>query len=74
MKKQLLYIVLCLIVSPVFSQILDKKELQTFNGLFNFYYEEGQDKIYLEVKNLDKLQSYEKNKLTINLFCCISLY
>ena len=54
MKKHLLYIALCLSISPIFSQVLDTKELKNYNGLFNFYYEETQDKIYLEVKNLDQ--------------------
>lgn len=54
MKKQLLYIVLCLSISPLFSQVLDTKELESFKGLFDFYYEEAQDKIYLEVKDLNK--------------------
>ena len=54
MKKQLFYTVLCLLVSPVFSQVLDNKELENYNGFFKFYYEEAQDKIYLEVKDLNK--------------------
>jgi len=54
MKKQLLYIVLCLLISPVFSQVLDNKELKKYNGFFNFHFEESRDKIYLEVKNLDQ--------------------
>ncbi|WP_456438687.1 zinc-dependent metalloprotease [Psychroserpens sp.] len=54
MKKQLLYIVLCLSILPLFSQVLDTKELKNHNGFFNFYYEETQDKIYLEVKDLDQ--------------------
>ncbi|MCA0153210.1 zinc-dependent metalloprotease [Winogradskyella vincentii] len=36
------------------AQILNKKNLQTFEGYFDFYYEESTDKIYLKVENLNK--------------------
>lgn len=36
------------------AQILNKTNLETYNGYFKFYYEEATDKIYLEVKNLDQ--------------------
>ncbi|MEO8774525.1 MAG: zinc-dependent metalloprotease [Gelidibacter sp.] len=54
MKKQLLYLILILVSSPSFSQILKDKKVETYKGFFNFYYEEKQDKIYLEVDNLDQ--------------------
>lgn len=54
MKTHLITVLVCLFVHPMFSQILDKKELKNYNGYFNFYYEEAQDKIYLAVKNLDE--------------------
>ena len=44
--------ILCLMVCITqfcFSQILSKKELQEFNGFFDFYYSLKEDKIYLEV-------------------------
>jgi hypothetical protein len=35
------------------AQILDKKDLKTYEGYFDFYYEESTDKIYLKVENLN---------------------
>ena len=53
MKKLFLFV--CLIsISQAFAQSFDDKNLQTFNGYFDFFYEESNDKIYLEVKDLDK--------------------
>lgn len=53
MKKLFLFV--CLIaISQTFAQSFDDKKLQTFNGYFDFFYEESNDKIYLEVKDLDK--------------------
>ena len=54
MKKHTLLLVCILIASTSFSQILEGKQLENFNGYFNFFYEEAQDKIYLEVEDLDK--------------------
>ncbi|WP_431134390.1 zinc-dependent metalloprotease [Psychroserpens mesophilus] len=54
MKSSVLAITFCLFFSQLFSQVLDKKALEHYNGFFNFYYEEAQDKIYLEVKNLNQ--------------------
>lgn len=54
MKSSILSIIFCLLVLPLFSQISDKKDLKNYNGFFNFYYEESQDKIYLEVKHLEQ--------------------
>ena len=54
MKKTNLTIVLFLFVLISFSQGLKDKKLTNYNGFFNFYYEEAQDKIYLQVKDLDK--------------------
>ncbi|MBC3846607.1 zinc-dependent metalloprotease [Winogradskyella echinorum] len=36
------------------AQVLDKKDLKSYEGFFDFYYEESTDKIYLKVKNLNK--------------------
>ncbi|BAO77195.1 zinc-dependent metalloprotease [Winogradskyella sp. PG-2] len=36
------------------AQILNKKDLKTYEGYFDFYYEENTDKIYLKVENLEK--------------------
>ena len=35
------------------AQILDKKDLKTYEGYFDFYYEESTDKIYLKVEKLN---------------------
>ncbi len=35
------------------AQILDNKELKTYDGYFDFYYEESTDKIYLKVEKLN---------------------
>src|SRR5690606_30199522 len=37
------------------AQTFEKtKDFQKFNGYFNFYYDDGSDKIYLQVDDLDK--------------------
>lgn len=54
MKSRILIIVFCLFVSQLFSQVLNTKELQSYNGFFDFYYEEAQDKVYLKVTELNK--------------------
>lgn len=54
MKEYILCVVILMCVTVSFSQVLDKKELKDYNGFFNFHYEESTDKIYLEVKDLDK--------------------
>ncbi|OMP30615.1 zinc-dependent metalloprotease [Mangrovimonas sp. DI 80] len=53
MKNKLLAILSFLYISSVFSQVLEGKQLESYKGFFNFYYEEAQDKIYLEVNKLD---------------------
>jgi hypothetical protein len=54
MKKYSLILVLVLLATPSFSQVLKGKKVEAYNGFFNFYYEEKQDKIYLEVANIDQ--------------------
>ena len=54
MKKIILFSVLLLSISTVFSQTLSEKKLKDYNGYFNFQYEEATDKIYLEVKQLNE--------------------
>ncbi len=47
-------IILCCLSSSVFAEsLLKDTDLQEFNGLFNSYYSEKEDKIYLEVEHLD---------------------
>ncbi|MGC1631754.1 MAG: hypothetical protein WA749_06545 [Gelidibacter sp.] len=50
MKKQLFYLILFLVVSTSFSNVLKDEKVENYNDFFNFYYEEKQDKIYLEVE------------------------
>ncbi|MGM5471179.1 zinc-dependent metalloprotease [Flavobacteriaceae bacterium LMO-SS05] len=54
MKKPALFFLLFLLSSVSFSQTLKDKKLTSYKGYFNFYYEEAQDKIYLEVEHLDQ--------------------
>ncbi len=54
MKKYRICFVLFLCVTIGFSQSFSDKKLKNFEGYFNFHYEEAQDKIFLEVKDLDK--------------------
>ena len=54
MKKLFLNLIIIFFASPSFSQVLKDKKVETFNGFFDFYYEEKQDKIYLEVDKLDQ--------------------
>lgn len=54
MKKFTILFVLLFVSITTFSQSFKDKKLQSFKGYFDFYYEESQDKIYLEVKDLDK--------------------
>ena len=53
MKKIILFSVLLLSFNTIISQALSEKKLKDYNGYFNFHYEEANDKIYLEVKQLD---------------------
>jgi len=54
MKKIILFFILLLSISTVFSQKLSEKKLKHYTGYFNFHYEEATDKIYLEVKQLNE--------------------
>jgi len=55
MKKLALPILFLLLVNTVNSQLVkDKKGVTKYPGYFNFYYDDNEDKIYLEV---DKLNS-----------------
>jgi len=52
--KNLLQLFTFLLFTTSFSQSILDKELEKFEGFFNFYYDNSTDKIYLEVKDLDK--------------------
>nr|WP_321235515.1 zinc-dependent metalloprotease [uncultured Psychroserpens sp.] len=54
MRNYMFQIVALFCVTISFSQVLSKKELKDYKGFFDFHYEESTDKIYLEVKELDK--------------------
>ncbi|WP_299335289.1 zinc-dependent metalloprotease [uncultured Psychroserpens sp.] len=54
MKHYILSVVAFLCVTISFAQMLEKKELKSYNGFFDFHYETSTDKIYLEVKELNK--------------------
>jgi len=53
MKKFLLIAIHLVLPVSIFAQILNKSGLQEFKGYFDFYYDQKEDKIYLEVKDLD---------------------
>ena len=54
MKKNIFCAVLFLSFNAIFSQVLSEKKVENYHGYFNFFYEEANDKIYLEVKDLNK--------------------
>ena len=54
MRTHTLFFVLIFLSSLSFSQSIKDKKLVNYKGYFNFYYEESQDKIYLEVDKLDQ--------------------
>ncbi|NQY05942.1 MAG: DUF5117 domain-containing protein, partial [Flavobacteriaceae bacterium] len=55
MKKIFYFISFFLITSLTFSQSISEKEgIKSFQGLFKFFYDESEDKIYLEVDELNK--------------------
>jgi hypothetical protein len=64
MKQFILGAVAFFLIINVFSQKLDSKTLKDYNGFFDFHYEESTDKIYLEVKGLDKEFLYANSLAT----------
>lgn len=54
MKAYWFLVLSVLSISTISAQILDKKNLKTYEGYFDFYYEESEDKIYLKVKKLNE--------------------
>lgn len=56
MKNQYSFFLLLLFsFTHLFSQFSDKKkDFKKYEGLYDFYYDESTDKIFLEVKNLEK--------------------
>jgi len=55
MKQLIFFVAFFFGITTAFAQFLDeKKDLQKFNGFFDFHYSEAEDAIYLEVDKLDK--------------------
>lgn len=54
MRQILILLIGVTFIQPTSAQFLKSKELQNFEGYFNFHYEASTDKIYLEVENLDE--------------------
>ncbi|MFT6730796.1 MAG: hypothetical protein ACJA1H_002124, partial [Glaciecola sp.] len=64
MKHYILSAIAFFLILNGFSQKLDDKKLKTYNGFFDFHYEESTDKIYLDVKELDKAFLYVNSLAT----------
>ena len=55
MKKLILAILFLSFSTQGFAQFFkDNKNITRYDGYFTFYYDEGNDKIFLEIENLDK--------------------
>ncbi|MDB9782350.1 zinc-dependent metalloprotease [Winogradskyella sp.] len=54
MNKVYISVCLLFVCLQMQAQILSKKDLKSYEGYFDFYYEESTDKIYLQVKNLNE--------------------
>lgn len=54
MRQILILLIGATFIQPTSAQFIKSKELQNFEGYFNFHYEASTDKIYLEVENLDE--------------------
>ena len=53
--KSFFYLITFLVIPFASSaQVLDKKDLKKYEGYFDFYYNSSEDKIYLEVKDLNE--------------------
>jgi hypothetical protein len=54
MKKSFLFLSFVCVFFQLEAQILEKKDLKSYEGFFDFYYEESADKIYLKVEKLNE--------------------
>jgi hypothetical protein len=53
--KKILVVILLFVSQQFISQTFQKtKDLQQFNGFFNFYYDDSSDKIFIEVNNINE--------------------
>ena len=53
MKISIIRLLCLLFIVNLQAQVLKDKKVKEYKGYFNFYYEEANDKIYLQVKDLD---------------------
>jgi hypothetical protein len=54
MKKRTILFLFVFIQQTCFSQFFkDDKKVTQYKGYFNYYYDSGKDKVYLEIKNLE---------------------
>ena len=54
MKKITILFLFVFIQQTCFSQFFkDDKKVTQYKGYFNYYYDSGKDKVYLEIKNLE---------------------
>ena len=58
--KFILRIIILFLFCNIQGQVLNKKGLKTYDGYFDFYYEESSDKIYLKVKKLEEEEEKER--------------
>ncbi|MBO6880090.1 zinc-dependent metalloprotease [Winogradskyella sp.] len=54
MKKLYLPLIFLLACLQLNAQVLNKKDLKSYEGFFDFYYEESTDKIFLKVEKLNE--------------------
>ena len=55
MKKITIFFLFVFVQQIGFSQFFkDNKKVKQFKGYFNFYYDSGKDKLYLEIDKLEK--------------------
>ena len=54
MKKAIHISLLLLLCTTIYAQVSNKKGLKSYEGFFDFYYEESSDKMYLKVEKLNE--------------------
>ena len=54
MKKAIHISLLLIFCTTIYAQVSNKKGLKSYEGFFDFYYEESSDKMYLKVEKLNK--------------------
>ena len=57
--KKILLVSLLFVSQQFISQTFQKtKDLQQFKGFFNFYYDESNDKMFVEINNLNEVCTF----------------